>query len=50
VSSGTAALETILRVLGVEGQSVIVPPNMFLATAFAVIHSGNRVIFAISVQ
>ena len=46
VSNGTAALEIILRALGIEEQSVIVPTNTFLATAFAVIHSGNRVIFA----
>ena len=46
VSNGTAALEIILRARGIEGGSVIVPTNTFLATAFAVIHSGNRVIFA----
>ena len=45
VSNGTAALEVTLHALGIEGQSVIVPTNTFLATAFAVIHSGNRVIF-----
>ncbi|MBI3698694.1 MAG: DegT/DnrJ/EryC1/StrS family aminotransferase [Acidobacteria bacterium] len=45
-SNGTSALELILRGLGVEGQSVIVPTNTFLATALAVLHSGNRVIFA----
>jgi len=46
VSNGTAALEIILRALGLEGQDVIVPTNTFLATAFSVIHSGNKVIFA----
>lgn len=46
VSNGTAALEIILRALEVEDASVIVPTNTFLATAFAVIHSGNQVIFA----
>ncbi len=46
VSSGTAALEVILRALGVEGGSVIVPTNTFLATALAAIHARNRVIFA----
>ena len=46
VNSGTAALEVILRALGVEGGSVIVPTNTFLATALAAIHAGNRVIFA----
>ncbi|MBI2322524.1 MAG: DegT/DnrJ/EryC1/StrS family aminotransferase, partial [Chloroflexi bacterium] len=45
-SNGTAALEIILRCLDVEGRSVIVPTNTFLATAFAVIHAGGRVIFA----
>jgi len=46
VSNGTAALEIILRALEIEDASVIVPTNTFLATAFAVIHSGNQVIFA----
>jgi dTDP-4-amino-4,6-dideoxygalactose transaminase len=46
VSNGTAALEIILRALEIEGSSVIVPTNTFLATAFSVIHSGNQVIFA----
>ena len=46
VNSATAALEVILRGLGIQGASVIVPTNTFLATALAVIHSGNRVIFA----
>ena len=46
VNSGTAALEVILRALGVSGGSVIVPTNTFLATALAAIHAGNRVIFA----
>ena len=46
VSSGTAALEVILRGLGIERGSVIVPTNTFLATALAAIHAGNRVIFA----
>jgi perosamine synthetase len=45
-SSGTSALELILRGLGVEGRSVIVPTNTFLATALAAMHAGNRVIFA----
>jgi dTDP-4-amino-4,6-dideoxygalactose transaminase len=45
-SNGTAALELILRGMGIEGGSVIVPTNTFLATALAVMHAGNRVIFA----
>lgn len=46
VSSGTAALEVIIRALGIEGKSIIVPTNTFLASALAVTHAGNRVIFA----
>ncbi len=46
VNSATAALEVILRALGVEGGSVIVPTNTFLATGLAAIHAGNRIIFA----
>ena len=42
VSSGTSALEIILRVLGVEGMDVLVPTNTFFATAAAVIHAGGR--------
>jgi dTDP-4-amino-4,6-dideoxygalactose transaminase len=45
-SNGTSALEVILRALGIRAKSVVVPTNTFLATALAVIHSGNRVIFA----
>jgi len=45
VSNCTAAIELIIRALGIEGKSIIVPTNTFLATAFAVMHSGNRVIF-----
>jgi dTDP-4-amino-4,6-dideoxygalactose transaminase len=45
-SNGTAALELILRGLGIEGRSVIVPTNTFLATALAAMHAGNRVVFA----
>jgi dTDP-4-amino-4,6-dideoxygalactose transaminase len=46
VNSGTSALEVIIRALGIEGKSIIVPTNTFLASALAVAHSGNRVIFA----
>jgi perosamine synthetase len=42
VSSGTSALEIILRTLGVEGKDVLVPTNTFFATAAAVIHAGGR--------
>jgi len=45
-SSGTSALEIIIRALGIEGKSIIVPTNTFLATAFAVMNARNKVIFA----
>ena len=45
-NSGTSALEIIIRATGIRDKSIIVPTNTFLATAFAVIHSGNRIIFA----
>jgi dTDP-4-amino-4,6-dideoxygalactose transaminase len=45
-NNGTAALEIILRALGVAGGEVIVPANTFAATAFAAIHSGARPVFA----
>jgi dTDP-4-amino-4,6-dideoxygalactose transaminase len=45
-SSGTAALEIILRHLGVAGGEVIVPTNTFAATAFAVLAAGARPVFA----
>jgi dTDP-4-amino-4,6-dideoxygalactose transaminase len=41
VNSGTAALEIILRTLGVEGRDVLVPANTFFATAAAVVHAGG---------
>ena len=46
VSSGTSALEIILRTLDVQGYSVIVPTNTFFATPAAVLHAGGKVIFA----
>ena len=39
VSSGTSALEIILRTVGVEGRDVVVPTNTFFATAGAVLHA-----------
>lgn len=45
-NSGTSSLEIVLRVIDIEGSSVIVPSNTFMATALAVIHAGGRVIFA----
>lgn len=46
VTSGTAALEIILRALGVAGRDVVVPANTFAATAFAVQAAGGRPVFA----
>ncbi len=46
VSSCTAALEISLRHLGVRDKDVVVPTNTFVATANAVVSSGNRVVFA----
>src|SRR4051812_27061530 len=45
VSSGTSALEIILRAVGVEGREVLVPANTFFATAVAAVHAGARVRF-----
>jgi len=42
VSSGTSALEIILRILGIEGKDVLVPTNTFFATAAAVVHAGGH--------
>ena len=46
VASGTAALEIILRHVGVEGREVVVPANTFYATAGAVVHAGATPVFA----
>lgn len=46
VNSGTAALEILLRLFGVEGKDVIVPTNTFVATPTSVILSGGKVVFA----
>lgn len=46
VSSGTAALEIVLRSIGVAGRDVVVPANAFYATAAAVIGAGARPVFA----
>jgi len=46
VSSGTAALEIILRGIGIEGRRVVVPANTFFATAAAVAHAGGTPVFA----
>lgn len=41
VSSGTSALEIVLRALKVKNKEVLVPTNTFFATAAAVIHAGG---------
>ena len=46
VNCGTSALEISLRALNVEGKSIIVPTNTFMATPLAAIHAGAKVIFA----
>ncbi|MEX5708456.1 DegT/DnrJ/EryC1/StrS family aminotransferase [Parafrankia sp. FMc6] len=46
VNSGTAALEIILRSIGVGGFDVVVPTNTFAATAFAVLRAGGTPVFA----
>lgn len=46
VSSGTAALEIILRSLGVAGRDVVVPANTFAATGFSVLRAGGNPVFA----
>ena len=46
VSSGTSALEIILRTLDVEGREVVVPSNTFFASAAAVMHAGGKPRFA----
>lgn len=45
VSSGTGALEIIMRSLDVAGRDVLVPTNSFFATAAAVVHAGGRPVF-----
>lgn len=46
VSSGTSAIEIVLRTLNVEGREVIVPDNTFFATAAAVAHAGGTPVLA----
>lgn len=45
-NSGTSSLEAVLRAIGIEGATVIVPSNTFMATASVVVHAGGRIIFA----
>lgn len=44
-ASGGAALEILVRALGVEGKDVLVPTNTFVATVNAVILAGGRPVF-----
>jgi perosamine synthetase len=46
VSSGTSALEIILRTLDVENREVVLPANTFFATAASVTHAGGQPRFA----
>mgnify|MGYP000921240982 CR=1 FL=1 len=46
VSSGTAALEILLRLYNVEGREVVVPTNTFVATPTSVVLSGGKLVFA----
>lgn len=45
VNSGTGSLEIPLRILGVEGKTVLVPTNTFFATPAAVLHAGGKIRF-----
>ncbi|MER6831191.1 DegT/DnrJ/EryC1/StrS family aminotransferase [Streptosporangium sp. NPDC000563] len=45
VSSGSSALEIALRIVGVEGRTVLVPANTFFATAASAVRAGARVDF-----
>ena len=44
-SNCTTGLEIIFRAIGVAGGTVIVPTNTFIATAFAAVHAGAKVVF-----
>jgi dTDP-4-amino-4,6-dideoxygalactose transaminase len=46
VASGTAAIEIVLRTIGVDGRDVVVPTNTFFATAAAAAHAGGRPVLA----
>ena len=45
VNSGTAALEIILRAIGVEGETVAIPSNTYMASPLAAIHAGAKPLF-----
>ena len=44
-NSGTSSIEIALRAIGIEGKTVIVPSNTYMATAIAVVKAGGKVIF-----
>jgi len=44
-SSGTSSIEIILRSIGVEDKTVVMPSNTYMATPIAAIKAGARVIF-----
>ena len=46
VSSGTAALETVLTFCGIKSKEVIVPTNTFIACPNSVLYAGGKPIFA----
>jgi dTDP-4-amino-4,6-dideoxygalactose transaminase len=45
-NSGTSSLEIILRAIGVEGKTVVMPSNTYMATPLAAIKAGAKVIFS----
>ncbi len=45
-ANGTCSMEMILRAIGVQGGTVIVPSHTFIASAVAAIGAGAKVIFA----
>ncbi len=45
-SSGTSSLEIILRSIGVQDSTVVMPSNTFMASATSVVHAGGKVVFA----
>ncbi len=44
-NSGTSSLEIPLRIVGVEGKTVICPSNTYMATPIAAVHAGAKVAF-----
>ena len=44
-ANGTCSMEMILRAIGVQSGTVIVPTHTFIASATAAIHAGAKVIF-----